>query len=80
MSWLRRGDQGENHQMRLYMSSRHSNDTPVAAAMADFSTAIGYRIEGDPGLPSQKKQERGRRRHDPLAEVWDAEIVPMPFS
>jgi hypothetical protein len=28
-------------------------------------------------LPSQKKEPRGRRRPDPLAGVWDSEIVPM---
>jgi hypothetical protein len=27
--------------------------------------------------PSQKKAPRGRRRPDPLAEVWDGEIVPI---
>ena len=36
-----------------------------------------YRIEHDPRLPSQKKAPRGRRRPDPLADVWDSEIVPM---
>ena len=66
-----------DHQMRLYMSFRSSNDTPVAAAKAGFSTASGYRIDDDPRLPSQKKTPRGRRRPDPLAEVWDAEIVPI---
>ena len=30
-----------------------------------------------PRLPSQKKKPRGRRRADPLADVWDAEVVPM---
>ena len=59
------------------MSSRHSNDTTISAAKAGFSTATGYRIEADPRLPSQKKAPRGRRRPDPLAHVWDAEIVPM---
>ena len=59
------------------MSSRHSNDTTVSAAKAGFSTATGYRIEEDPRLPSQKKAPRGRRRPDPLAQVWDAEIVPL---
>jgi transposase InsO family protein len=63
--------------MRLYMSSRQTNDTTVAAAKAGFSTATGYRIEEDPRLPSQKKAPRGRRRPDPLADVWDAEIVPI---
>ena len=59
------------------MRSRHT-DTPVtAAAKSGFSTATAYRIESDPRLPSQKKQPRGRRRPDPLAAVWDDEIVPM---
>jgi hypothetical protein len=56
---------------------RHSKDTGVAAAKSGFSRATGYRIEYDPRLPSQKKTPRGRRRPDPLAEVWDGEIVPI---
>src|SRR6266540_6842991 len=66
-----------DHQMRLYMSSRQTHDTALAAAKAGFSTATGYRIEADPRLPSQKKKPRARRRPDPLAGVWDSEIVPM---
>ena len=49
----------------------------AAAARAGFSTATAYRIEADPRAPSQKKAPRGRRRPDPLALYWDAEIVPM---
>jgi hypothetical protein len=64
-------------QMRLYMKSRQSNVAAIAAAKAGFSTATAYRIEADPRLPSQKKKPRGRRRPDPLAGVWDSEIVPM---
>jgi hypothetical protein len=59
------------------MKSRQSNVPAIAAAKAGFSTASGYRIEADPRLPSQKKTPRGRRRPDPLAGVWDSEIVPM---
>ncbi len=59
------------------MSTRHTHDTAAAAAKAGFWTATGYRIECDPRLPSQKKTPRGRRRPDPLADVWDAEIVPI---
>ena len=66
-----------DHQMRLYMSSRQTHDVTVAAAKAGFSTATGYRIENNPRLPSQKKAPRGRRRPDPLADVWDSEIVPI---
>jgi transposase InsO family protein len=65
--------------MRLYMSNRQTPDTvvAVAAAKAGFSTATGYRIEADPQLPSQKKLPRGRRRPDPLVDVWDSEVVPI---
>jgi hypothetical protein len=59
------------------MSFRSSHDVPAAAAKAGFSTATGYRIEVDPRLPSQKQAPRGRRRPDPLAEIWEAEIVPI---
>src|SRR5215207_11271153 len=59
------------------MNSRQSNVPAIAAAKAGFSTATAYRIEADPWLPSQKKKPRGRRRPDPLAGVWDSEIVPM---
>ncbi len=59
------------------MSIRTTHDTTVAAAKAGFSTATGYRIEADPRLPSQRRAPRGRRRPDPLADVWEAEIVPI---
>ena len=59
------------------MTYRHSKDATVAAAKSGFSRATGYRIEDDPRLPSHKKAPRGRRRPDPLAEVWDGEIVPI---
>jgi transposase InsO family protein len=59
------------------MKSRQSNDPAIAAAKAGFSTARAYRIEADPRLPSQKKTPRGRRRPDPLAGIWENEIVPM---
>jgi hypothetical protein len=66
-----------DHQMRLFMKHRATAPVPVAAARAGFSTATGYRIEQDPRPPSDKRAPRGRRRPDPLAEVFDAEVVPM---
>jgi hypothetical protein len=64
-------------QMRLYMSLRQREAASVAAAKAGFSAASAYRVERDPRLPSQKKVRRGRRRPDPLAAVWDSEVVPL---
>jgi hypothetical protein len=59
------------------MSFRQTETASVAAAKAGFSAATAYRIEQDPRLPSQKKAPRGRRRRDPLAAVWDSEVVPL---
>jgi hypothetical protein len=66
-----------DRQMRLYMSIRQAETPTVAAAKAGFSAATAYRIEQDRRLPSQKRAPRGRRRRDPLAAVWDSEVVPL---
>jgi hypothetical protein len=63
--------------MRLYMKYRQTDSPPVAAAKASFSTSTAYRFEKDRKLPSQKKGGRGRRRPDPLASVFETEVVPM---
>jgi transposase InsO family protein len=59
------------------MNSRQTNTPAIAAAKAGFSTSTAYLFEADPRLPSLKKKPRERRRPDPLASVWDSEIVPM---
>ena len=64
-------------QTRLFMESRQTSALAIAAAKAGISRATAYRIEADPRLPSQKKPPRERRRPDPLAGIWEAEIVPM---
>jgi hypothetical protein len=66
-----------NPQMRLYMRFRQTDAPVAAAAKAGFSVASAYRIEADPQLPSQKTRPRRRRRPDPLAGVWEGEIVPL---
>lgn len=66
-----------DHQMRLYMKFRQTDAPPVAAAKASFSGTTAYRFEQDRRLPSQKIVTRDRRRPDPLADIFDDEIVPM---
>ncbi len=66
-----------DHQMRLYMKSRLTETKPTAAAQAAMSLTSAYRIENDTRLPSQKALPRGRRRPDPLIDIFDPEIVPM---
>jgi hypothetical protein len=66
-----------DHQMRLYMKHRQTDAPPMAAAKAGFSEATAYRLEEDPRLPSQKAGRRDRRRPDPLAAIFEAEVVPL---
>ena len=66
-----------DHQVRLYMKMRQTVSPRSAAACAAFSTATAYRLERDAQLPSQKKEPRGRRRPDPLADIFDSEVVPL---
>lgn len=59
------------------MKFRQTDTPPVAAAKASFSTSSAYRFEKNSRLPSQKTEIRGRRRPDPLADIFEAEVVPM---
>ena len=59
------------------MKLRLTDRPPRAAAKAGFSVATAYRVEQDPRLPSQKTAPRGRRRPDPLAGIFDEEVVPL---
>ncbi len=66
-----------DHQMRLYMKFRQTDSPAIAAAKASFSTSAAYRLEKAPDLPSMRKAPRGRRRADPLVELFDTEVVPL---
>ena len=59
------------------MQTRQQTALQAAAAKAGISTATAYRVEADPRLPSTKKKARGRRRPDPLAGIFEEELVPM---
>ena len=59
------------------MKFRRTDTPAAAAAKASISSASAYRIEADARMPSQKKVPRGRRRPDPLAGIFDEEIVPL---
>ncbi|HEV7717675.1 MAG TPA: IS21 family transposase [Arsenicitalea sp.] len=63
--------------MRLFMKFRQTNTPSIAAAKASISRATAYRFEKDPKLLSPSPASRGRRRADPLAAVFEAEVVPM---
>lgn len=59
------------------MSNRRKHSSAIAGAKAGFSASTAYRCEKDPRLPSQKKTPRERRRPDPLAGVWESEVLPL---
>lgn len=59
------------------MKLRQDHSIETAAAKAGLSRATGYRIAQDTRLPSQKGAPRGRRRPDPLEQIFDAEVVPL---
>ena len=59
------------------MKQRRNHSPAISGAKAGFSTSAAYRFEKDSRLPSQKKPPRERRRADPLAGVWDSEVVPL---
>ena len=59
------------------MKLRQTDAPAAAAAKASFSTSTAYRLEKDPRLPSHKKIPRGRRRPDPLGDMFEAEVVPL---
>lgn len=59
------------------MQHRQTDTVAVAAAKASMSKATGHRIARTPRLPSTNKAPHGRRRPDPLGEIFDAVVVPM---
>ena len=59
------------------MNFRQTDTPRTAAAKASFSTPTAYRIEQGPRLPSQRDSVRTRRRPDPLADLFETEMVPL---
>jgi transposase InsO family protein len=50
---------------------------PIAAAKSGFSSSSAYRIDDDRHRAPHEKAPRLRRRPDPLAGIWENEIVPI---
>jgi len=64
------------------MEHRRRHPQRIAAAKSGFSERTARRIESDPRLPTQKATERPRRRQgfDPLAGIWENDILPLLTS
>ena len=66
-----------DQQVRVYMRDRHIHTQRTAAARAGFSERTARRIDADPRPPSERKATRVRTVPDPLAEVWESELLPI---
>ncbi len=59
------------------MTYRREHGVAAAAARAGLSTATGYRLEAARLAPLPPRQPRGRRRPDPLIDIFEVEVVPL---
>jgi transposase InsO family protein len=67
-----------DQQIRLYMMERKQNTNQIiAAAKAGISERSGRRIDNNKLTPHPKEKRHWRTRQDPLAQVWEPELVPL---
>lgn len=66
-----------DHQVSKYKAERKRATQEIAAAKTGISVRSARRIEQATGLPSQRGERVWRTRTDPLAGVWDEEVVPL---
>ena len=66
-----------DHQVHKYKQHRLKLEQIAAAAKAGISERSARRIDHSEALPSQREARAWRTRSDPLAPVWDGEIVPL---
>jgi transposase InsO family protein len=64
-------------QVNKYKALRGEHSQEAAAAKTGISVASARRLEARTTLPSQRPPRHWRTRADPLAAVWDTEVVPM---
>ena len=64
-------------QVNQYKALRGEHSQEAAAAKTGISVASARRVEAMTVLPSQRPSRHWRTRADPLAAVWDTEVVPI---
>ena len=64
-------------QVNKYKELRIKHSQEAAAAKTGISVASARRVQTAVALPSQRPPRHWRTRADPLAEVWDTEVMPM---
>ena len=63
--------------MQKYKQHHLKLSQVASAAKAGISERSARRIEHREALPSQREERTWRTRADPLAPLWDSEIVPL---
>jgi transposase InsO family protein len=66
-----------DHQVQKFKQHRNTLSQVAAAAKSGISERSARRIEGADALPSQRPERSWRTRDDPLAKVWEPEVVPL---
>ncbi len=66
-----------DQQVRKYKANRRQATQEIAAARMGISVRSARRIEKATELPSQRGPRHWRTRPDPLAGVWESELVPL---
>ena len=66
-----------DHQVQKYKQHRLKLTQVAAAAKVGICDRSARRIEHSEALPSQRKERAWRTRADPLASVWNSEVVPL---
>jgi hypothetical protein len=71
------GKRVTDHQVIKYKQLRRRLGQEAAAAKVGISERTARRLERLERLPSQRGPRTWRTRSDPLAAVWDTEVLPM---
>lgn len=66
-----------DHQVHKYKKHRNRLTQVASAAKAGISERSARRVEQSEALPSQRPARSWRTRPDPLADAWEAEVVPL---
>ena len=66
-----------DHQVQKFKLHHLKLSQVAAAAKAGISDRSARRIQHSEALPSQREERAWRTRSDPLAPVWDSEVVPL---
>jgi hypothetical protein len=66
-----------DQQVRKYKAMRRQTTQEIAAARMGISARSARRIDKAQGLPSQRGPRDWRTRTDPLASVWEEELLPL---